>query len=172
MRDTEEPLGELALLDDGTGAPAAAIDDLLVGEHGIVDRIPVHLAGLSIDEALVEHLQEQGLLRAVIVRIAGCKLPAPVERQAELLQLRPHGGDVFIGPFARMDAALERSVLGRHSERIPTHGVEDIVSIGAAMAGNDVTHGIVAHMAHVHPAGRIGEHFEDVCLGRVTRLGG
>ena len=33
------------------GAPAAAVDHLLVGEHGLVDRVPVDLGGLAVDEA-------------------------------------------------------------------------------------------------------------------------
>ena len=44
VADLEEPLRQLALLDLGAGAPAAAVDHLLVGEHGHVDRVPVHLA--------------------------------------------------------------------------------------------------------------------------------
>ena len=43
LRDLEEPLRQLALLDQRAGAPAAAVDHLLVGEHGLIDRIPVHL---------------------------------------------------------------------------------------------------------------------------------
>jgi hypothetical protein len=40
--DLQEPLVELAPLDQRAGAPAAAVDHLLVGEHGHVDRVPVH----------------------------------------------------------------------------------------------------------------------------------
>ncbi len=39
--DAEEPLGELAALDQRAGAPAAPVDHLLIGEHGVVDRVPV-----------------------------------------------------------------------------------------------------------------------------------
>ena len=42
--DLEEPLVELALLDQRARAPAAAVDHLLVGEHGLVDRVPVDRA--------------------------------------------------------------------------------------------------------------------------------
>ena len=41
--DLEEPLRQLALLDHGAGAPAAAVDHLLVGQHRLVDRVPVDL---------------------------------------------------------------------------------------------------------------------------------
>jgi hypothetical protein len=42
--------GDLALFDQRAGAPAAAVDDLFVGEHGLVDRIPVHGAELLVDQ--------------------------------------------------------------------------------------------------------------------------
>jgi len=56
--DLQEPLAELAPLDRGSGTPAAAVDHLLVGEHGHVDRIPVDLALLAIDEARLEQIDE------------------------------------------------------------------------------------------------------------------
>ena len=49
--DLEEPLGQLALFDGGAGAPALAVDHLLIGKDGVVDRVPVDLAGLAISEA-------------------------------------------------------------------------------------------------------------------------
>ena len=51
VADLEEPLRQLALLDQRAGAPAAAVDDLLVGEHRHVDRVPVHLGLLALDQA-------------------------------------------------------------------------------------------------------------------------
>src|SRR4029078_7462599 len=85
--DFQEPLSELAALDRRSRAPATAVDDLFVGEHGHVDRVPVDLALLAIDEAGVEQVQEQRLLLPVIGGVAGRELTAPVEREAELLQL-------------------------------------------------------------------------------------
>ncbi len=60
--DFQEPLRQLALLDHRAGAPAAAVDHLLVGEHGHVDRVPVDLGALAVDEAGLEEIEEQLLL--------------------------------------------------------------------------------------------------------------
>ena len=49
--DLEHPLRLLALLDERARAPASAVDHLLIGEHRLVDRIPIHLALLAIDQA-------------------------------------------------------------------------------------------------------------------------
>ncbi len=45
--DAQEIHRDLALLHRRAGAPAASVDHLLVGEHGLVDRIPVHDAASS-----------------------------------------------------------------------------------------------------------------------------
>ncbi len=41
--DAEEPLFEFALFNDAPERQPRAIDDLFVGEDGVLDRIPVHL---------------------------------------------------------------------------------------------------------------------------------
>ena len=86
--DLQEPLVELAPLDRRARAPAAPVDHLLVGEHGHVDRVPIDLALLAVDEARLEQIEEQRLLVPVISGVAGGELAAPVEREAEPLQLR------------------------------------------------------------------------------------
>ncbi len=74
---------DLALFDQRVGAPAAAVDHLLVGEHGLVDRVPVDDAGLLVGDALFQHLQEQPLVPAVVLRLAGRDLARPVDCQAD-----------------------------------------------------------------------------------------
>ena len=149
MRDLEEPLRQLALFDGSARAPALAVDDLFIGKNRIVDRVPVDLAGFAVSEAGLQQFQEQALLFAVIVLVAGRKFTAPVERQAKLLELGAHGVDILVRPACRVDIVLDGRILSRQAERIPAHGVEDIVTMRAAVAGNDVSHRIVAHMAHV-----------------------
>ena len=78
--DLQEPLRQLALLDDGAGAPAAPVDHLLVGEHGLIDRIPIHLRLPPLDQIGGEKIEEHLLLMLVIGGIAGRDLAAPVER--------------------------------------------------------------------------------------------
>ena len=71
--DLEKPLAQLALLHQGAGAPGAAFAiHLLIGEHGLVDGIPVDGGVLLVGQAGVEELQEQPLGPAVVVGVAGC----------------------------------------------------------------------------------------------------
>ena len=165
LRDLEEPLRELAPFDRRAGAPALAVDHLLVGENGHVDRVPIDLAFLAVDEAGVEQVEEQRLFVAVIIGIAGRELAAPVEREAKLLQLLAHCRDIGPGPFAGMDLALHRGIFRRHSEGVPAHRVEHFHSLHPPVAREHVAHGVIAHVAHVDAPRWIGEHLEDIGLG-------
>ena len=161
-RDLEHPFRLLALLDQRAGTPAAAVNHLLVGEHRVVDRVPVHFARLAVDQSRCKHVEEQLLLLVVIFEIAGGELPGPVEREPHALELAAHGGDVVVGPLGGMDAALDGRVLGRKPEGVPAHGMEHVVAACAHVAGDHVAHGVVPHMAHMDAAGRIGEHFKNI----------
>jgi hypothetical protein len=162
IRNPEEPLCQLALLHKCSRPPAATVDDLLIGEHGHVDRVPVDLGIAAVDQSRSEKIEKQRLLLLVIIDIAGGEFATPVERQSHGLELFAHGIDVGVGPFARMDLVLDCGILCRHSESIPTHRMQHIEATGALVAGDNITKRIVAHMAHMDPARRVGKHFEHI----------
>ncbi len=165
--DAEVVHGDLALLDQRTTAPAAAVDDLLVGQYGLVHRVPVHRAVLAVDDALLEQLGEQPLLPAIVVGLAGGDLTGPVDRQTQALQL-----GVLVGPLGRGHAVLHGGVFGGHAEGVPTHGLQDVLTQHPLVAGNDVTDGVVAHVPHVQLAAGVGEHRQAVELLLARAHGG
>jgi hypothetical protein len=160
--DAQEPLVQLALLDDGAGTPATPVDDLFIGQNGVVDRVPVDDPVLAIDQTAPIQLQEPGLLLAIVFRVAGGELARPVQRQTQELQLFAHVGDVGIGPALGVDAALHGRVLGRHAESVPAHRVQDVEALGALGPRDHVAHHIVAGVTHVDGARRIGEHLQHI----------
>ena len=160
--DLEEPLRQFALLDDRAGPPAAPVHHLLVGEHGMVDRVPVHLGFLARDQSRPEEIQEQLLLMLVVSGIAGRDLARPVERQTHGFELRAHRVDVGIGPARRMRLVLHRSVFGGHAESVPAHRMQHVVAPRAPEPRHYVAHRVIADMAHVNAAGGVGKHFEHV----------
>ena len=168
-RDLHVVHRDLALLDHRAGAPAAPVDHLLVGEHGLVDRIPVHHAGLAIDDALLEHAQEQPLVPPVVLGPAGGDLALPVQGEPERLELLLHVRDVVVRPLGRRHAVGHRRVLGRQAEGVPAHGLEHVVPAHAMEAREHVADGVVAHVAHVQLPRRIGKHRQAVVL-RLARL--
>ena len=160
--DLQEPLRDLAPFHRRPGTPPPAVDDLFVGQHGLVDGVPVHHSGLLVDQALLEQAGKEPLLPAIIVRIAGRKLALPVIAEAKLPELVAHVVDVFTGPPGRRHAVLDGGVLGRQAEGVPAHGLQDIAALHALVAGDHVADGVVAHMPHVQPPAGIGEHGEAV----------
>jgi hypothetical protein len=144
--------GDLALLDQRAGAPAAAVDDLLVGEHGVIDRVPVHGAELLVNQALFIEAGEQPLFPAVVLGRAGGEFAFPVDGEAERLELLAHVIDVGVGPASGRHVVLQRSIFGRHAEGVPAHRLHDVEALHLVEAGEHVADGVVAHVAHVQLA--------------------
>ncbi len=164
FRDGQVVAGDLALLDHRAGAPAPALDDLFVGQHGLVDRVPIHHLGLLVGDALFQHAQEQPLVPLVVLGRAGRQFALPVEGETQRLELLLHVGDVVPGPLRRRYPVLHRGVLRRQAESVPAHGLQDVVALHPVVAGEHIADGIVPHVPHVQLARRIGEHRQAVVL--------
>src|SRR4051794_14012912 len=108
--------------------PAASADHLLVGKHGGALRAPIDLALFSVGEAALEHLEEEPLVPAVVIRKAGGNLGGPVVGEAEALHLPLHNGDVLKRPLLRWNVVLDGRVLGGKPESVPTHGVKHVIA--------------------------------------------
>ena len=156
--DLEVIAWNLALFDRRAGAPALAVDDLFVGQHSLVHRIPVHDLGLAVGDAFFQHLQEQPLVPLVVTRIAGRDFTTPVNGQPHRLHLLFHVSDVVVSPLGRRHAVFQRGILGRQAKRIPAHRHQDVVALHAQVAGEHVVDGVVAHMAHVQLAAGVRQH--------------
>ncbi len=158
LRDVEVVARDLALFHRGARAPAVAVDDLLVGEHGHVHRIPVDDLRAALADAGLEHLQEQPLVPLVVGRVAGGDLARPVDGQAHRLHLLLHVGDVVVRPLRRRHLVLDGGVLGGQAEGVPAHGHQHVHALHAQLAREHVVDRVVAHMAHVQLAARVGQH--------------
>ena len=153
---------DLALLHHRAGAPAAAVDYLLIGEHSLVHRIPIYRAGLLIGDALFQHAQEQPLVPFVVVGLAGGEFAGPVDGQTQGLELLLHVGDIVVGPLGRRDLVLHGGVFRRQAEGVPAHGLEHVLALHALEARDHVADGVVAHVAHVQLARGIRKHAQAV----------
>ncbi len=161
-RDPEEPLLERARLDLGPAALAVAVDHLLVREHRLVVRAPVHVRALAEREPGVEEAQEDPLRPAVVLGLGGRELALPVDRPAHAPHLAADRGDVLAGGLGRVPARPDRGVLRRKPERVVAHRVHDPVTEAAPVQGDHVAHRVVLDVAHVQLAGRVREHLEHV----------
>ena len=169
--DLEVIARDLALFNHRAGAPALAVDHLLIGQHGLVHRVPVDDLRLAIRDALFQHLQKQPLVPLVIRRVAGGDLAAPVDGQAQGLHLLLHVSDVLVGPLGRRHAVFQGGVFGRQTKGVPTHGHQHVVALHAQVAREHVVDGVVAHMAHVQLAAGVGQHGAGVVLALGLQVG-
>ncbi len=163
--DLEEPLRQLAPLDLGARAPALAVDHLLVGKHGHVDRIPVDHRVLAVDQPLCHEVDKHRLLLAIIFRVAGCEHPAPVQPEAKRLHLGDHRVDIVVGPGFRVAPACHRGVFSGHPEGVKPHRVQHVMARRHLVARHHVAHRVVAHVADMDAARGVWKHFEHVVFG-------
>ena len=174
VRDFQKPLRQLFLLDRRARAPALAVNHLLIGQHGLVDRVPIDRAFAPLHQTGVKEIQKHGLFMGVIRSVASGELARPINRQAELFQLRPHGVNIGVSPGAGMRAFFHRRIFRRHAERVPPHRVQNIKPLRFFEARHHIAHGVIAHMTHMDAARRIGKHFQHVIFrfAAIGRFGG
>ena len=167
-RDAQHPLAHGPAIDGIAAALRPAVDHLLVGQHGPECRTPVdgHF-GLIGQPHLVE-LQKDPLGPLVIARIGRVDLAVPVVRKAQAFELSPEAGDIAFGGDARMRVCLDRVLLGRQPEGVPSHRMEHVIAFHAPVASHDVGGRIAFGMPYVQPGpAGIGKHVEHVVLGLV-----
>ena len=85
---------------------------------------------------------------------------------ATLNNLGPGLGEVAKGFMSVSDLgkwiAIVGMLLGRLTECVPAHRMQDIIALGFPVARDHVAHRIIAHMAHMQTATGIGEHGQAV----------
>ena len=167
----EVPLGQLPLGDDGAAPLAGPVDDLLVGQHGLVVRAPVDVRGLAVGQPALPELQEQPLGPAVVLGIGGVQPPTPVEAQPVPLERGRLGLDVGVRPLRRVGVVLDRRVLGGQPEGVPADRVQHVVALQLQVPGHDVAHHERLGVTHVQVAGRVREHVQHVAPLRRAVVG-
>ena len=103
------------------------------------------------DVAIVaaEHAQEGPLRPVVIRRLAGAHLAAPVEGEANLIQLFAIAIDVVHRRHLRVLTRLDGVLLGRQTVGVVTHRVEHIEATEAFVASIDVGGDVAQRMPNV-----------------------
>ena len=111
----------------------------------------------------VEHLLESPLRPVVILRVARAYLSAPVEGEANLVQLFAVAVDIVNGCNCRVLSGLDGILLGGQSVGVIPHGIQHVEALQSFVARIDVRGDVAQRVSHVQsrPAG-VGEHVEDV----------
>ena len=119
---------------------------------------------------VVEDLQEDPLRPAVVGRVAGQDLAAPVVAQAQAPQLAAHDGRVVLHGDGRVLAGVDGVLLGGQPEGVEAERVQYLVPGHAQVPAEHVGADVAQRMADVQPdAARIGEEVQQVELGPPVR---
>ena len=173
LRDLQEPLLQLALLDGALAALARPALGLLVREDRLAGGAPVDRPLLPVGEPLLEHPEEEPLVPAVVLRLAGRDFLRPVVEDAPPGELLLHRGDVRERRLARRNAALDREVLRGEAEGVPPHRAEDLLALLPEVPVQRVRQEVGPRVADVEPVPRrVREHDEEVgpARRRVVRV--
>ena len=125
----QEPLLQRALLHRSTFmTPAATIHYLFIGQHGSALWAPVHQRLFAVGQPFFQHAQEEPLVPAVVLGIAGGHFPIPVIGESKAAMGALHFLYVGKRPFARRALVGYGGIFRRQTERVPTHGVQHVVA--------------------------------------------
>src|SRR6185295_1089109 len=102
-------------------ALAVAVDNLLVREHGLVDRAPLDRSLLAVRVTRLQELEEQPLRPPVVLGLMGRDFAVPVDRPPHPLHLLADRADVRLRDLAWMAALPDRVVLRRQPEGVVAH---------------------------------------------------
>ena len=162
LGDLEVPLGQHPA-DDLVAAPLApAVDDLLVGQHGLVVRAPVDVAALAVGQPAVVEPQEQPLVPAVVLGVAGRQPPRPVERRRVPAEGRRLRLDVLVRPVRGVGVVPDRRVLRGQPERVPPDRVQHVLPAQEPVPGHRVADRVRLGVPHVQVTRRVREHVDQV----------
>ena len=147
--DFDKPLRDLFTFNFGITTPAAAVDNLLVRQYGLVVRAPVDRRSLLIYQAFFIQLGEEFLFPTVVFWRTGRQLAAPVITKAQHFELVFHVRDVVIRPRCWRGVVFHRCAFRRQTKRIPADRLKNVFAQHTLVAGDHVTNGVVTNVAHV-----------------------
>ena len=128
-----------------------------------------HSLALDIVVVVLKELQERPLRPLVVLRLTGAHLAAPVEREANLVQLLTVAGYVLLRRHRRMLTRLYGVLLGRQTVGVVAHGVQYVIAAQTLVAGVDVARYITQRMTHMKAgARRVGKHVQNIVMRLVT----
>ena len=162
LGDLEVPLGQHPADDLGAAPLAPAVDDLLVGQHGLVLGAPVDVAALAVGQPPLVEPQEQPLVPAVVLGVAGRQPPRPVERRRVPAEGRRLRLDVLVRPVRGVRVVPDRRVLRGQPERVPPDRVQHVLPAQEPVPGHRVADRVRLGMPHVQVARWVREHVDQV----------
>ena len=168
------PLNHILTGDQGFAALACAVGHhLLVGEHGLAARAPVHRPFGPVSQACFIRLKEKPLGPFVVFRLAGVDFPRPVVHGADSLELLADHSHVLACGIPRVNPVLDCVIFGRQAESVVADRLEHVVTLHFTEPGPCIGRAVIVPVADMHLiGGRVDKHNQAVALpARTVKIG-
>ena len=123
---------------------------ILIGQYDLAVRAVIHERFGAEYESIVEHFAENPLGPVVIVLFRGVDDAAPIEGEADTLELGREFRDVPVGDYTRMETGFDGIVLRWESECVKSDREQDIVALHPSLAADDLQTGVRLDVTDVH----------------------
>ena len=121
----------------------------LIGQNRTKSRAVPNRRFRDVGEAFFVKLKKNPLGPAEVLWIGGIDLAGPVITKTHRFDLPPEVADIFCCGDARVGTRLHRVLFRWKTESVPTHGVENIVSLHAAVPRKNVGRSVTLEMTYV-----------------------
>ncbi len=163
--DLKHPLAEILFCDLRATALAFPIYYLFIGKSGLTRRTPVDRELLLICQTFLEHLHKDPLCPLIEFRIRRIHFPVPVIERCDLIDLMLDVLYILRRRDCRMYPHLNGIVLCWKPEGIPSHRMDDIISLLQLIPAPHIRDHIASPMSYMQTVPRrIREHIKTVIL--------
>ena len=165
FRDLQHPLAQILLGHSSSAALAAAVDNFFICKNRFAGRAPVQRIFLFIGKSMLKQLHKDPLRPLVVSRIRRIYLAVPVIDRGDLLDLLLDVLDIGICGNPGMLSCLDGIVFRRKTECIPSHRMDQVISLHHLIAAPCVGDYIAPPVTNVKSvSGWIRKHVEAVIL--------
>src|SRR3989339_83080 len=158
-----EPLIQFFFCNFRFTPPADPVNDLFICHNRQTLWTPVSFFLFLVSKTFFVKLQKKPLSPLIVIRSASSNLTTPVITDTDFFQLLFHNFNIFISPFFRVNIIFYSRVFRRKPESVPTHRMQDVVTLHFLISGNHISYDIVFTMSHMKTAaGRVREHHKNI----------
>ena len=122
---------------------------LLIRNHGITTRTPIHRRLLLVNQTSLKKLQKEKLVPFIILRIHRRKSPRPIITQTQLLHLPNIIRHSPLSKSLWMLPSLNRRILRRQTQSIKTHRIQNLKTPHPLKSRQYIPNCIIQSMSHM-----------------------
>ena len=130
-------------------ALAFSIHNFFIGQTCFAGGAPVDGHFLFICKPCFKHFYKNPLRPFIEIRICGIDFPVPIIDGCNFIDLFFDIGNIFCCGNTRMNAMFDRIILCRKTKGIPSHGMDEIISLHHFITAPDIRNNITSPVSHM-----------------------